>query len=393
MLLLATAVAVVSYRVDSLLASLQTLSTPPPVVTDKTFMEDDDPDMPQGPIEVDTGPARQALETAPPMDAARRSGDGGLAARMQRAVSSSGDLVGGAAVATGLKEGRGTPMTLLVMGVDAQPGAPIDIGVRPDALMVVRLDPQDRSCRVLSIPRDTRVDLPGYGQSKINHALMVGGIPYQLLVTEEFLDLDIDHYLLIDFIAFQRMVNTVGGVTVDVPEDLTRNGELAFSKGSQHLDGEEALRYARFRSVPEGDLGRVQRHWSLLAGLAEAVQGRDLAGDVNQMLPTLEAHLRTDLNVTDMSQIAKDYGKRCTTTGTESIEMIEGSRVRLQDPILNQSVYYNVVREGTVQERVQALLGEVAPSAPATPVPTTPAPATPSAAGAGRARRSLTSHI
>src|SRR5690606_5259958 len=63
---------------------------------------------------------------------------------------------------------------VLMMGVDARPGEAIDVGVRPDSLFVVYLDGSNGSCRVLSIPRDTRTTLPGYGQSKINHALAVG---------------------------------------------------------------------------------------------------------------------------------------------------------------------------------------------------------------------------
>ena len=365
--------AVVGYRVESLMTSVQAVSTPPPMVTDATYMEEDDPDMPSGPITVDTGPARAVLESA---DTSPRDGEG-FGARLQQAVSNSSDLVGGAAVATGLKNAGGNPMTLLVMGVDAQPGAAIDIGVRPDVLMLVRLDPQTRSCRVLAIPRDTRVDLPGYGESKINHALMVGGIPYQLLVTEAFLDIEIDHYLLIDFVAFRELVDSVGGVTVNVPEDLVKDGEVRFQAGAQHLNGEQALAYTRFRSTPDGDIGRVERRWALLAGLANALQGRDLVGDANRMLPALQDHFRTDLSATDITQIARDYGAGCTSPGARSegdIEMLEGTRVRLSDPIVGQSLYFNVVDESAIDRYVAAFLTPGAPgTTPAASPEATPA--------------------
>ena len=92
-----------------------------------------------------------------------------------------------------------TVTLFLLMGVDARPGEAIDIGVRPDSLSVAAYDSATNSCRLLSIQRDSRVELPGYGMSKINHALAVGGIPYEKLVVEQFLGIPIDHYALIDF--------------------------------------------------------------------------------------------------------------------------------------------------------------------------------------------------
>ena len=378
LLIAVSAVAVVGYRMESLMSAVHAVSTPPPVVTDGTYMEQDDPDMPSTPVTVDTAPAREALAS---VDGAGVQAETGFTSRLQRAVSNSSDLVGGAAVAAGIKGSEGRPLTLLFMGVDARPGAAIDIGVRPDVLMVVRLDPNDGACRILSVPRDTRVELPGYGKSKINHALMVGGIPYQIMVTEQLLDVEIDHYMLIDFVAFEHMVDAVGGVTVVLPETLSKDGAVRFEEGTQHLDGAQALALARFRAPSsEGDLGRVERQWALLGGLADAVQGRDIVGDVNTMLPALEAHLRTDLTATDLTQIAKAYGKRCMSSNARSIDMVDGSRIRFHDPILNASLYYNVVTDATVEKRVDALLGDGPASPQGTPVPATPAPATPAPA-------------
>ena len=106
-------------------------------------------------------------------------------------------------------------LTVLVMGVDARPGQPIDIQVRADALSVVHIDPETGICRMLSIPRDTRVMLPGYGYSKVNHALAIGGVPYQQLVVGQYLGIEIDHYGLIDFAGMAELVDAVGGVTVE----------------------------------------------------------------------------------------------------------------------------------------------------------------------------------
>jgi LCP family protein required for cell wall assembly len=342
-------------------------------VTDGTYVDADepDPDEPAAPITVNTGPAVAALEAAEETV----SSGGGFANRIQQAASNSTDLLGGAAVAAGLSgDERDQPITLLFMGVDARPGAAIDIGVRPDMLMLVRLEPQTRTCRLLAIPRDTRVELPGYGDSKINHALMVGGIPYQILVTESFLDIKIDHYVLFDFVAFQQLVDSLGGITVDVPEDLVKNGEVRFEAGVQHFDGEQALAYTRFRDTSSnGDIGRIERRWDLLAGLADAAQGRDAVAEANRLLPTLKDHLRTDLSATDITEIGRHFGSGCTSAGArsgQSIDVLTGSRVRMSDPILGQTAYFNVVGETAVQKAVEEFMSPGTSTPGSTPVAT-----------------------
>ncbi|MDQ3655321.1 MAG: LCP family protein [Chloroflexota bacterium] len=274
----------------------------------------------------------------------------------QNVSSGASSIADGAAVATGLRGGSDESFTVLVMGVDARPGSPIDIGVRPDVLMLVRFDPTTQSCRALSVPRDTRVELPGYGQSKINHALMVGGIPYQILVTEDFLDVEIDHYLLIDFVAFEQIVDSVGGITVDVPEDLTKNDQLHFTEGTQAFDGEEALAYARFRSGPEADRARIQRQWGVLSSIADEMEGRDLVSQVSQVTTTIDDHLRTDLPAADMTSIAKVYGGTCSSMGMESISMMAGTWVHFDDPILGRTEVYNFVEPAVVERHVDELL-------------------------------------
>lgn len=345
------------YRTDSMMSTLRQISTPPPVVTDNTFVEDSSAHALAEPVTIDTGPARAALEREyaagdlPQPVAEGTGGFGQLSAGLQ-------DIAGGAAVASGFQDGDSEGFTMLVMGVDARPGTAIDIGVRPDVIMLVRFEPDTRSCQMLSIPRDTRVELPGYGKSKINHALMVGGIPYQILVTEDFTGASIDHYLLVDFIAFSQMVDTLGGVAVNVPENLAKDGVVRFESGTHQFDGDDALAYARFRTASgEGDLDRVERQWSLLASVARAANGRDLVGDINDLLPIVEEHIRTNLTVTEMAEIARTYGTGCLSIDGESVDMLRGARVQLEDPILDQALHYNVVAPPVVRKQVDELVG------------------------------------
>lgn len=370
MLCILVIVTAMLYRANSMLSTVREISTPPPMITDNTFEEEetpdesvpDDADSPGGPaqpISIDTGPAQKVLEQAYETRNLPRpaTDDIGSIGRMSSGFK---DMAGGAAIASGIQGGdsEAEGFTMLLMGVDARPGAAIDIGVRPDLLLLVRFEPETKSCRMLSIPRDTRVELPGYGQSKINHALMVGGIPYQILVTEDFTGASIDHYALIDFVAFSQIVDMLGGVTVTVPEDLEKNGELRFTKGTHHFDGDDALGYARFRVAQGGgDLDRIDRQWSLMSSVAEAANGRDLVGDLNDLLPTVEDHVRTDLTVTEMAEIARTYGNGCLSVDAESVDMLRGTRVQLQDPILNQVLYYNIVAPPIAREHVESLVG------------------------------------
>ncbi len=253
-------------------------------------------------------------------------------------------------------------ITILVMGVDARPGEPIDQGVRPDSLMVVRLNPDTGSCRVLAIPRDTRVELPGYGLSKINHALAVGGIPYEQLVVEQYLGLAIDHYVLVDFTGFSELVDDVGGVDIDVPVAFTASDGTVFPAGPQHLNGTEALAYSRFRGDADGDFGRIQRQQQLIQALMAKAGDINPVDAITELVPSLGDRLRTDLGQGDMLDLAREYGASCTNDSVEFLHL-DGSIATFDDPLLNLPLSYVVVDEAELRRKVAELIGtsEVAP--------------------------------
>lgn len=266
------------------------------------------------------------------------------------------DAAEGAAVAAGIIDPDNEPMTILVMGVDARPGQPIDHGVRPDALMVLRLDPETGTCRGLAIPRDSLVELPGYGETKINHALMLGGIPYEELVVELYLGIDIDHYALIDFTGFEDLVDAVGGVTITVPENLA---SPAVPAGTHTIDGATALRHARYRGGPDGDFGRIQRQQELMRALIAAAGGKDLLTEANRILPAIEDNIRTDLSLQQLVSLAKSYQADCSADGM-TLETIPGEVVYgpIIDPLFQLPLSYVVSTPEDVQAKVDELMGE-----------------------------------
>lgn len=348
MLLVSGGVATALLQAESTFNELQRISTPPDQVT----IQDQSGDgLTDRDVVIDTGPAQQALADAG-IDTGADAG--GLRDR----ASSFGGLAEGAAVAAGVRDPSTDALTILVMGVDARPGAQIDIAVRPDALMVLRLDPVAQSCRVLAIPRDTLVSLPGYGQTKVNHALMVGGIPYQQLVVEQFLGIEVDRYALIDFLGFQAMVDAVGGVPINVPSEIKEGERVLFPAGATTFDGEDALSYARYRGGADIDVGRVRRQQQLIRALAAVASSRDTVRDVNDLLPAVEEHIRTDLSPVELAELAKQYASTCSEDRLQ-LDSIAGQFEKLPtpDPLFQQPLTYNVVDPEAVAVKVAALLG------------------------------------
>ena len=349
MLLVGGGVATALLQAESTFNELQRISTPPDQVTIQDQSADE---ITNRAVAIDTGPAQQALV------AAGADPDGADVGGLRDRASGLGGLAEGAAVAAGVRDPSTDALTILVMGVDARPGADIDIAVRPDALMVLRLDPVAQSCRVLAIPRDTQVNLPGYGQTKVNHALMVGGIPYQRLVVEQFLGISLDRYALIDFQGFQAMVDAVGGVPITVPSEIKVGEQVLFQAGPTTFDGDEALAYARYRGGADVDVGRVRRQQQLIRSLAAVASSRDIVRDVNDLLPAVKQHVRTDLTPVEIAELGKQYASTCSEERLQLDTLtgqVETSKV--DDPLFRQQLVYFVVDPGAVAAKVAVLLG------------------------------------
>nr|MBA2758439.1 LCP family protein [Chloroflexia bacterium] len=241
-----------------------------------------------------------------------------------------------------------------LMGVDARPGEPIDVEVRPDTLAVLHLNGETGSCRMLSVPRDTRTELPGYGLSKVNHALAIGGIPYQALVTQNLLGVEIDHYGLIDFSGIEGLVDAVGGVTVDNGQAFTV-GSTTFNAGPINLDGEEALVYARYRGGADGDFGRIDRQQQIVRALISQTSGMDVVTGAYRLLGAVEGHVKTDLAVTDMITLANSFRASCNEATLE-VDTLDGIVATYPDPLLNMNLSYVVVDPAEIERKVTWLL-------------------------------------
>jgi LCP family protein required for cell wall assembly len=192
-------------------------------------------------------------------------------------------------------------LTFLLVGSDSRATAPTtgkgaaaDAGSeRSDVLMLARIDPARTGASVVSIPRDSWVDIPGHGQNKINAAYAFGGPPLLIGTVEQLTGVRVDHFAVIDFAGFQSMVDAVGGIDVRVA-DSTENEGVRFRQGVNHLDGAQALAYVRQRhDLPRGDIDRAQRQQNALRALLDKAASGGMLTDPVQLYRLLDAVSRS----------------------------------------------------------------------------------------------------
>ena len=163
--------------------------------------------------------------------------------------------------------------TVLLVGSDSREGTDIGGGggARTDTIMLLHRPSGSGPTVLLSIPRDSAVEIPGYGENKINAAYSFGGPALLAQTVEAATGIGIDSYVETDLAGFPDIVDAVGGVEL-CPEQAIQDpkaGDLDIPAGCQEMDGDTALGYARTRAGPEGDLGRVERQRELIGAIAQ----------------------------------------------------------------------------------------------------------------------------
>ncbi|MDR2713968.1 MAG: LCP family protein [Coriobacteriales bacterium] len=193
-----------------------------------------------------------------------------------------------------VKAKEGEAFYVLILGDDARPG---EMQARSDTIILCRVDPLEPQITLLSIPRDTKIYIEGYGTQKINAALAYGGQSGAVKAVSELCDVDISHYVEVRFEGVIDLVNSLGGVNIDVPFWTSYDG-VSIGPGPQTLDGWQALTFVRSRNFPSGDFQRVQNQRLFIQAVAKQVLGSS-AFDMPGIVETLAECVRTDLSVTD----------------------------------------------------------------------------------------------
>lgn len=204
------------------------------------------------------------------------------------------------------------PFSVLIMGVeDYSTGGE---NGRTDSLMVATFNPDTQNVKLLSIPRDTLVEIPGKAErDKINHAYAFGGKEATIESVENFLNIPIDYYVTVGFKGFKEIIDEIGGVTVDVPFDFYEksdedNRKLYFTEGQMRLNGEEALAYARMRKQdPRGDFGRNDRQNQIMMAVVDKLLSPSSLTKLDDIAQHIGENVQTNMRVSHALAIQKKY--------------------------------------------------------------------------------------
>ncbi|HHU29703.1 MAG TPA: LCP family protein [Firmicutes bacterium] len=196
---------------------------------------------------------------------------------------------------------------ILILGVDQRKNE----AARADAIIIMSINHDTSETAMISIPRDSRVEIPGRGLDKINAAMAYGGINLMRATVEKLLGVPINHYVYTNFAGFQHIVETLGGVTIDVEKtiEVITYGDglppVVLQPGVQKLNGLEALAYVRYRGDPEADFGRMRRQQKFLKAVAtETLQAENLFR-LPKLLEQAAEYVRTDLSLVKALSLAK----------------------------------------------------------------------------------------
>lgn len=175
-----------------------------------------------------------------------------------------------------------------------------------DVMLLVRFDPETKQMTVLSIPRDTRVEMDGYGTIKINAANINGGPAASARLVSHLLNgVQIDRYMRVNVAGVEKLVDALGGVTVDVPKDMKYQDDaqhlyINLKQGRQHLNGDRTLQLLRFRHDGNGDIGRIERQHIVMQALMEQALNPTTLARFPQILSVVQSNLDSNLSVEEL---------------------------------------------------------------------------------------------
>ncbi|WP_246942770.1 LCP family protein [Bacillus pinisoli] len=220
--------------------------------------------------------------------------------------------------------------SVLLVGVDEREG---ETNSRSDALILATFNKTEKTVKMVSIPRDTRVDIPEHDKDKINHAHAFGGIDLTIETVEELFDIPVDYYVKLNFDAFVEIIDALGGVTVEVPKTFSEQNSkdeqdaITLYEGIQTLNGEEALAFVRMRKDdPTGDIGRGERQKQVIKAIIEKSASLTSVTKYDDVIDSIGSNLVTNLSFGNLVAL-QSYSKALNSI--ESLKLVgNDSRIR-----------------------------------------------------------------
>ena len=209
-----------------------------------------------------------------------------------------------------------------LFGIDSRSGE-LEIGTRSDCIIVASLNNKTKEIRMISVYRDTILDIKDGQLQKCNAAYSFGGPTQAINMLNKNLDLDIQDYATVDFAAIANAIDLLGGIEIDLkPEEIAplnkfvketarvagKKAHTVSEAGLQQLDGVQATTYARIRSTAGGDFTRTERQRLVIEKIAEKAQQSDLA-TINKIIDELFPTIKTSFTATEILSYAKDFMK------------------------------------------------------------------------------------
>lgn len=239
-------------------------------------------------------------------------------------------------------------VNVLAIGADARPdGGSEGMGVRADTVMLARILPESGEVRLLSIPRDLFVEIsPGY-EDRLNAAYANGGAGQTVRAVQGYTGIELDGHAVVGFEGFEEVVDAMGGVEVEVGEDMP---EIGVRAGRQTLDGEKALLYARYRGTSGGDLDRMERQREILASLRHKALNPDSVTRLPELSRVAGENVETDLDF----DVSVAFGRTLLERGSSPLRtgqlvgkpatLSDGRQVLIPDDETNRRIVEEFLR-------------------------------------------------
>jgi LCP family protein required for cell wall assembly len=213
--------------------------------------------------------------------------------------------------ATANQPPRGKGTNFVLVGLDSRADMPTtgrgakgplwqEGAQRSDATMLLHISANREQVYVVAIPRDSWVTIPGRGDAKINAAFSWGGPPMLIDTVQQLTQVRVDHFAAIDWDGFKRLTDALGGVDVEIAQDIPQDGDArGWTAGTHHMNGEDALMYVRERKgLPRGDLDRVERQQNFMRSVMEKLLSKGTLDDPLGLPDLLDA-LTSSISVDD----------------------------------------------------------------------------------------------
>lgn len=231
------------------------------------------------------------------------------------------------------------PFSILFLGIENY--ATKGEGGRTDTIILATVNPKDKTIQKMSIPRDTYVEIPDQNRkSKINGAYN-SGLQSTVNTVENFLHVPIDYYVTVDFGGFKNIVDEIGGIDVNVPFDFWQYTDtkprykVYFKKGNQHLNGTEALAYARMRKRdPRGDFGREERQQQAMLAIIDKLKTPETLFKIDKYASVFSKNVKTNMSLSEGLYLFNDM------KGANPTKNITTLKLDGKDDYINKIYYY-----------------------------------------------------